>query len=55
MSKSVMKKRLIEAQSKINKVANQFSPTFRNNFTVNDRNKMLKLCQDVDKLIEKLK
>lgn len=50
-----MKKRLEEAQKKVSTVAMQFSPTFRNHFTLNDRNKMLKIIEDIDKLLVKLK
>jgi len=55
MTKTQMKKRLEEAQKKINAVSNQFSQTFRNYFNINDRNKMIKLVQEIDKLIVKIK
>lgn len=55
MSKATMRKRLEEAQKKIGAVSNQFSQTFRNHFTANDRNKMDKLRYEIDKLIIKLK
>lgn len=55
MTKSTMRKRLEEAQKKISAVSMQFSPTFRNNFSINDRNKMLKIIDDLEKLLMKLK
>jgi len=56
MSKSTMRKRLEEAQKKIMMVANQRSIIFRNSFnSISDRNKMYKIAEDIEKLLNKLK
>ena len=55
MTKTTMRKRLEEAQKKISAVSMQFSPNFRNHFTINDRNKMLKIVDDIERLLMKLK